>query len=78
MSDRNEILSAVLSEMKHWSGVTYDLGKQNKHYKIRLRYDGQNRILTMPVSASDHRAGKNQVTYLKRALRDMGAARGGA
>lgn len=44
---------------------------RRKHVKIKWAYHGQRRLITMPSSASDHRAIKNAVAQVKRDMREI-------
>ena len=44
---------------------------RNRHVKIKWAYKGQTRLITVPSSASDHRAVKNAVAQIKRDAREI-------
>jgi hypothetical protein len=68
-------MEAVMGEVQNWPGVECMLEGGRKHGKMRVAYNGVSRVMLMPKSPSDHRAPLNQVTYLRRVLREVGAIR---
>lgn len=71
----NEVINLCLSEIENWPGVQHVLDQGKRHHKLKLTYNGSSRTIPMPSTPSDHRAAKNQVMYIKRLLRDLGASR---
>lgn len=54
--------------------ATIDSVERGKHIKIKWTYQGQKRLITVPSSASDHRAVKNAVAQVKRDMREIDRA----
>ena len=53
------------------ANATIDDIERSKHTKIKWTYHGQKRLITVPSSASDHRAVKNAVAQVKRDMREI-------
>lgn len=66
-----DFVSMLESELDHWPGVTYAV-ERNKHNRIHLSHNGQRRFVVVAVTASDYRAHRNNITYVRRVLREMG------
>ena len=67
---RNPITEAVLAMLDEHR-ASYEWMDGAKHNKIAVFYNGQKRIYTWSRTASDHRAEKNAVKYLKHLLQEM-------
>ena len=71
----NPVVEAVVGEVGNWPGVEYTVERGGKHNKTRIAYNGVSRVMPLSTSPSDRRAPLNQVMYLKRVLREVGASR---
>lgn len=42
--------------------------QKNKHWKVRVKKNGETRLITISGTTSDHRSFDNVVSYMKRAF----------
>ena len=69
-----EQLHLLERELAKWPSVKYEVVKEgrSRHPKIVLDYDGCRRFVVFSSTYVGHRALKNNVSNLRRVLRDMG------
>ena len=72
---KNPVYSAMIEEARHWPGVEHWTEYGGRHVKVHFRYAGVSRFLPTSISPSDNRAALNQLTHMKRLLREIGAKR---
>lgn len=68
---RNEALETAIQELEG-HGITPEVWRGGKHYRLGWLYKGKKRCHTVPVSPSDHRSVLNNKTQLRRILRSDG------
>lgn len=69
----NTILDEAEREVAKYPGASVRMDCAKKHRVLIIRYGGQTRKVFTSVSPSDHRALRNVVADVRRALRDLGA-----
>jgi hypothetical protein len=72
---QNAVVRAVQGELAHYPGVDMELRNGGKHQRATFFKDGESRFLTLPLSPSDWRAGKNALRDFRKTMRELGAER---
>ncbi len=68
---RRTVLRSVLSAIRKVDGVEFDRTDIGKHAKVRWKYRGTRLTTVCPCTASDYRAEKNAVAFVKRQMREI-------
>lgn len=69
MRDRRfrDVVKAIDKEVEG-TGAVYTFEPTSSHVKVRLRYEGREKLVVMSSSASDWRALKNKIRDVRHAL----------
>lgn len=68
---KRTVLNSVISVIEKTDGAEFDRTDSGKHAKVRWRYKGKSLTAVCPYTASDCRAEKNAVAFVKRQMREI-------
>ncbi len=71
---KQTVLSEVLSVIGEAGGAELDRVGRNKHAKVRWCYRDQPLTTICSLTASDHRAKRNAVAFVRRQMREVDSA----